>query len=154
MAGQTDRCRPTSLGHIYTPDLNSFNAYARAVLNVGRDSVASYGYSPATRVFEAAGVGPCIITDAWGGISEFFEPDREILVAASRPAVVELRASLTPQQGRLIGEAARARALVAKAQMDAAAVDLDMPIAQRRQTVALVCSGVFAVADAKERYFD
>jgi len=42
------------LGHVYTSDHNAFNASARAVLNVSRDSMAAYGYSPATRVFEAA----------------------------------------------------------------------------------------------------
>ena len=58
---------------------------ALAVLNVSRDSMAAYGYSPATRVFEAAGAGACIITDAWEGIAMFFEPGREILVAESGP---------------------------------------------------------------------
>jgi spore maturation protein CgeB len=99
------------VGHVYTRDHNVFNASASAVLNVSRDSMAAYGYSPATRVFEAAGAGACIITDAWEGISEFFEPGREILVAANGPAVAERLARLTPQQARRVGEAARARAL-------------------------------------------
>ena len=41
---------------------------ARLVLNVSRESMARYGFSPATRVFEAAGAGACIVTDAWEGI--------------------------------------------------------------------------------------
>jgi spore maturation protein CgeB len=101
----------TYLGHVYTRDHNAFNASARAVLNVSRDSMAAYGYSPATRVFEAAGVGSCIITDAWEGISQFFEPGREILVAHNGPAVAEVLARLTPRDARRIGEAALARAL-------------------------------------------
>ncbi|MBV8589018.1 MAG: glycosyltransferase family 1 protein, partial [Acetobacteraceae bacterium] len=80
-------------------------------LNVSRDSMAAYGYSPATRVFEAAGAGACIVTDAWEGIDQFFEPGREILVAARGSAVTELLGWLTPQRGRRIGAAARARAL-------------------------------------------
>jgi spore maturation protein CgeB len=99
------------LGHVYTRDHNAFNASARAVLNVSRDSMAVYGYSPATRVFEAAGAGSCIITDAWEGISQFFEPGREILVAPNGPAVAEFVAKLTPVEARRIGEAALARAL-------------------------------------------
>ena len=53
----------------------------RAVLNINRASMAAYGFSPPTRVFEAAGAGACLITDAWAGIEQFLEPGREILVA-------------------------------------------------------------------------
>jgi spore maturation protein CgeB len=73
--------------------------------------MAVYGYSPATRVFEAAGAGCCIITDAWEGIGQFFEPGREILVAHNGPDVAEILARLTPQDAQRIGAAARARAL-------------------------------------------
>ncbi len=53
------------------------------MLNISRESMARYGFSPATRVFEAAGAGACLITDAWEGIELFLEPDREVLVAAT-----------------------------------------------------------------------
>jgi spore maturation protein CgeB len=112
--GWSDKAMPpnvTYVGHVYTRDHNAFNASARAVLNVSRDSMAAYGYSPATRVFEAAGAGACIITDAWQGIGEFFEPGREILVASNGPAVAEILARLRAADARRIGEAARARAL-------------------------------------------
>jgi spore maturation protein CgeB len=99
------------LGHVYTRDHNAFNASALAVLNVSRDSMAAYGFSPATRVFEAAGAGACVITDAWDGIAEFFEPDREILVAENGPAVAERLARLSREDARRIGATARARAL-------------------------------------------
>lgn len=112
--GWADKRLPSNVsyvGHVYTRDHNAFNASVRAVLNVSRDSMAAYGYSPATRVFEAAGAGSCIITDAWEGISEFFDPGQEILVARNGPAVADILASLTAQEARRIGEAARARAL-------------------------------------------
>jgi spore maturation protein CgeB len=112
--GWADKPMPPNisyLGHVYTRDHNPFNASARAVLNVSRDSMAAYGYSPATRVFEAAGAGACIISDAWEGIGNFFEPGREILVAATGPAVAELVARQTRQEAQRIGEAARTRAL-------------------------------------------
>jgi spore maturation protein CgeB len=99
------------VGHLYTADHNAFNASALAVLNVSRDSMAAYGYSPATRVFEAAGAGACIITDSWEGIGTFFEPGREILVAENGPAVAVQLARLTPDTARRIGAAARTRAL-------------------------------------------
>jgi spore maturation protein CgeB len=113
-AGWGDKPMPGNIayvGHLYTGDHNAFNASALAVLNVSRDSMASYGYSPATRVFEAAGAGACIITDAWQGIAMFFEPGREILVADSGPAVAEQLARLTPAEAQRIGAAARARAV-------------------------------------------
>ncbi|MBV9686284.1 MAG: hypothetical protein JO096_03625, partial [Alphaproteobacteria bacterium] len=74
--GWSDKALPRNvvyLGHVYTRDHNAINCSARAVLNVSRDSMAAYGYSPATRVFEAAGARSCIITDNWEGISEFFQ---------------------------------------------------------------------------------
>jgi spore maturation protein CgeB len=112
--GWADKPMPPNvkhIGHVYTRDHNAFNCSARAVLNVSRDSMASYGYSPATRVFEAAGAGACIITDAWDGICEFFEPDREILVASNGAAVAEALARLRPLEARRIGDAARVRAI-------------------------------------------
>lgn len=112
--GWTDKKLPANvgrLGHLYTCDHNAFNASALAVLNVSRDSMAAYGFSPATRVFEAAGAAACVITDAWEGIAQFFEPGREILVAANGPAVAEQLARLTWKEARRIGAAARARAL-------------------------------------------
>jgi spore maturation protein CgeB len=98
------------LGHVYTRDHNAFNASALAVLNVSRDSMAKTGFSPATRVFEAAGAGACVITDAWDGIEQFFTPGREILVASSGEEVADQLARLTPERARAIGAAARARA--------------------------------------------
>jgi len=113
-AGWQDKPMPGNvdyIGHLYTADHNAFNASALAVLNVSRDSMAAYGYSPATRVFEAAGAAACLITDAWQGIDLFFEPGREILVADSGPAVAEQLARLSPAEARRIGAAAHARAL-------------------------------------------
>jgi spore maturation protein CgeB len=97
------------IGHVYTREHNAFNASPLAVLNVARDSMATTGYSPATRVFEAAGAGACLITDAWVGIELFLEPDREVLVARDGRDVAEHVAALTPERARAIGEAARAR---------------------------------------------
>jgi spore maturation protein CgeB len=60
------------LGHVYTRDHNAFNCTPLAVLNIARDSMASTGYSPATRVFEAAGAAACLITDAWVGLEHTY----------------------------------------------------------------------------------
>jgi spore maturation protein CgeB len=100
-----------NLGHVYTSDHNVFNCTPRAVLNISRGSMARYGFSPATRVFEAAGAAACLITDAWQGIEEFFEPGEEILVAHSGDEVAAHVVDLTPQRARKIGEAAYRRVL-------------------------------------------
>ncbi len=98
-------------GHVYTADHNAFNCSARAVLNISRDSMARYGFSPATRVFEAAGAAACLITDHWEGIDAFLQPEKEILVARDGADVAHLIATLTPEKARSIGEAARRRVL-------------------------------------------
>jgi spore maturation protein CgeB len=97
--------------HVYTRDHNAFNSSPVAVLNVTRDSMARNGFSPATRVFEAAGAAACLITDAWPGIEMFFEPGREILVAANATEVVEHLRSLRPGAAKKIGATAYRRVL-------------------------------------------
>jgi spore maturation protein CgeB len=84
--GATKECPRTFsyFGHVYTRDHNAFNCTPRAVLNISRESMARYGFSPATRVFEAAGAGACLITDYWEGIEQFLEPEREVLGGAQR----------------------------------------------------------------------
>lgn len=99
------------VGHVYTADHNSFNCSPLALLNISRDSMARYGFSPATRVFEAAGAGACLISDRWEGMEFFLEPGREVLVAGTSQDVVELLQQLTPDRARLLGRAARARVL-------------------------------------------
>lgn len=99
------------VGHVYTRDHNAFNCTPPAVLNVSRDSMARFGFSPATRVFEAAGAGACLITDAWVGIELFLEPGEEVLVAAGGDEVAEHLRSLTPADASRIGAAARRRVL-------------------------------------------
>ncbi|WP_394824229.1 glycosyltransferase [Pendulispora albinea] len=100
-----------TLGHVYTADHNALFASSNLVLNVSRNDMATVGYSPATRVFEAAGVGACIITDAWDGIDFFFEPGHEILVAQDGDHVTELVRSTYPGRARDIGASARQRVL-------------------------------------------
>lgn len=99
------------LGHVFTHEHNAFNCTPLAVLNIARDSMADIGFSPATRVFEAAGAAACLITDAWEGIELFLAPDREVLVARDGQDVAEHLRTLTPERARLIGEAALQRVL-------------------------------------------
>jgi spore maturation protein CgeB len=97
------------IGHVYTRDHNAFNTSPLAVLNIARDSMATTGYSPATRVFEAAGAGACLITDAWIGLELFLKDGEEVLVARDGKDVADHVEALTPERARAIGDAARTR---------------------------------------------
>ncbi len=99
------------LGYVSPQEHNAFNCTPRAVLNINRSSMARYGFSPPTRVFEAAGVGACLITDAWEGVELFLAPGEEILVADDGDGVVAHLRSLDAKMAQQIGAAARARVL-------------------------------------------
>ena len=111
-SGWDDKPLPPNVrnaGHVYTQGHNAFNCTPRMVLNVSRESMARYGFSPATRVFEAAGAGACLITDNWEGIDLFFAPGREILVARNGEDVARFVRDLTDDRAKEIGQAALAR---------------------------------------------
>jgi spore maturation protein CgeB len=113
-SGWGDKPMPENVvyaGHVYTADHNAFNCTPLSVLNISRESMARYGFSPATRVFEAAGAGACLITDAWEGVEVFLEPGREVLVAHDGPEVADHVRALTPERAREIGAAALSRVL-------------------------------------------
>jgi len=100
-----------ALGHVPVFDHNAVNCAALAVLNVTRDDMARNGWSPPTRVFEAAGAAACVITDAWDGVDEFLDPGTEVLVARDGVEVAEHLRDLTPARARAIGSTARERLL-------------------------------------------
>jgi spore maturation protein CgeB len=99
------------LGHVPTARHNEVNGAARLVLNVHRASMVENGWSPATRMFEAAGAAACQVTDCWRGIAEFFEPWKELLVATDAADVARFVREVDEEGARAIGEAARQRAL-------------------------------------------
>jgi spore maturation protein CgeB len=112
--GWGDRGMPANveyLGHVPTGRHNEVNAAARLVLNVHRESMVENGWSPATRMFEAAGAAACQVTDAWQGIEEFFSPGEEILVARDAEEVAAWVRATDDARARRIGEAGRRRAL-------------------------------------------
>ncbi len=113
-AGWEDRVGATNLrylGHVRPADHNAFNCSALAVLNITRDSMVLNGFSPATRVFEAAGAGACLISDAWEGLEQFLTPGEEVIACASGAEVVAALRDLTPTEAQSIGRRARERIL-------------------------------------------
>lgn len=135
--GWEDKPMPPNVryvGHVYTGDHNAFNCTARAVLNISRESMARYGFSPATRVFEAAGAGACLITDAWEGLEMFLEPGREVLVAHNAEDVARHVRNLTADVALQVGRAGMFRVLA------------DHTYEHRARQVDAILTGRFAVA--------
>lgn len=113
-SGWSEHDQPANLrhlGHVYTHEHNALNVSALSVLNVSRESMAASGFSPATRIFEAAGAAACLITDSWEGIEEFLDPGREVLVARDGAEVAAHLDALDVGRARAIGAAARERVL-------------------------------------------
>jgi spore maturation protein CgeB len=113
-AGWDDRASAPNLGylgHLPPGEHNAFNCSPLAVLNVTRDSMAANGFSPATRIFEAAGAGACLISDRWEGVELFLEPGSELIVCDNGADVVQTLAALDVSTARTIGARARERIL-------------------------------------------
>lgn len=99
------------VGHVPPRDHNAFHCSPLAVLDVNRDRWPRDGHSPAAGVFEAAGAGACVITDAPVGITPFFEPGIEVLVADGGDEVAAHLEALTPARALRLGTAARRHVL-------------------------------------------
>jgi spore maturation protein CgeB len=99
------------IGHVGTGRHNALNCSARMVLNINRESMAKTGFSPPTRVFEAAAAAACLITDHWNGIESFFAPGNEVLVAASAADIVVYLRGINRREAGRIGNSMRQRAL-------------------------------------------
>jgi spore maturation protein CgeB len=80
-------------------------------LNVTRADMVAAGYSPSVRLFEAAACGTAIISDAWEGLDDIFEPNREIFIAQSAEDVTALLRGLSMEDAAVVGEAARQKVL-------------------------------------------
>ena len=98
--------------HVPPRDHPEFYCSSRATLNVTRAAMASVGYCPSGRLFEAAACETPIVSDSWEGLSDFFEPGTELLTAESADDVVDAL-SRDPEELRCIGRAARERVLEA-----------------------------------------
>jgi len=99
------------IGHVPTAMHNRVNCSAGMVMNINRMSMADFGFSPPTRVFEVAGAGSCMLCDDWPGIADCFEPEREILVVRSAADVADALHTHNPEARRRIGNAFHTRAL-------------------------------------------
>jgi spore maturation protein CgeB len=69
--------------HLPPAEHPAFYCSSRLTLNVTRRPMAEMGFCPSARLFEASACGVPVLSDAWEGLDQFFEPGREILVAGS-----------------------------------------------------------------------
>ncbi len=99
------------IGHVPTAEHNRVNCSAGMVMNINRASMADFGFSPPTRVFEVSGAGTCLLCDDWPGIPDCFEPEREILVVKTAEEVVKALHRHNTDARKRIGAAFHARAL-------------------------------------------
>src|SRR5437868_6018898 len=88
----------------------AFYSSCSLTLSVTRAPMASCGFCPSARLFEAAACRTPVISDYWPGLESFFEPGREILVAENPNDVVEAL-SRDSRDLREIGAAAHERVL-------------------------------------------
>jgi spore maturation protein CgeB len=96
--------------HLPPAEHRAFYSSSRLTLNVTRAAMASMGYCPSGRLFEAAACGAPILSDAWEGLEAFFCPGSEILIAHDTEDAVEALQACDAELAR-IGRRARERTL-------------------------------------------
>jgi spore maturation protein CgeB len=96
--------------HLEPAEHPAFYSANRLTLNVTRQAMRTWGFTPSGRLFEAAACGTPVLSDVWPGLETFFAPGQEILLAETPE---QATAALDRDQAdlRRIGQAARERVL-------------------------------------------
>jgi spore maturation protein CgeB len=117
----------------------------RFTLNVTRADMRRAGFSPSIRLFEAAACGTPIVSDDWPGLATFFEPGREILLAAEPEDVEEILCGIPEAERRRIGRRARQRVLAEHTAAHRAAT-LESYLCETAEALGRPVMGTVAVA--------
>jgi spore maturation protein CgeB len=96
--------------HLAPGEHPAFFSSSRLTLNVTREPMKEMGWCPSGRLFEAAACGAPLVSDWWPGLSDFFVPGKEVLIARERREIVQLL-SLDRRELAAVGERARRRVL-------------------------------------------
>tara|TARA_Y100000310_G_scaffold81608_2_gene78158 strand:- start:10306 stop:11742 length:1437 start_codon:yes stop_codon:yes gene_type:complete len=88
---------PVSPIHLLFPDschepvfgINMFHIWQRSKLTLNAYADNGYQFPSNPRMFEATGVGSCLVVENTPGIADFFEPDKEILTYQSIDECIE-----------------------------------------------------------------
>lgn len=96
--------------HVKPSEHPAFFSSSRLTLSVTRRPMVELGYCPSGRLFEAAACGAVVVSDSFGGLSAFFEPGREILIATNADDVRNA-IEMDDRELRRIGKAAKERVI-------------------------------------------
>lgn len=88
----------------------AFYASARLCLQVTRAPLVALGFCPSGRLFEAAVSGGALISDGWPGLSHFYEPGQDLIVAHTSEDVRDAL-DLGDAELRVMSRSARERTL-------------------------------------------
>lgn len=97
--------------HLPPSEHRKFYNSQRFTMNITRADMIKAGYSPSVRLFEAAACGTPIISDYWDGIDSIFEIGKEILIARSSNDTLNYLKSISEEERKRTGEAARKKVL-------------------------------------------
>jgi spore maturation protein CgeB len=106
--------RPKNVKHIMhlSPQYHpQFYSSCRFTLNLTREEMVRWGYSPSVRLFEAAACGCAIISDFWPGLDSMLKVGDEVLLADSAEQVSTLLQDMEDGEIQRIGRCARERVL-------------------------------------------
>ncbi len=107
-----NRIWPQNLTYLeHLPETNHVDFYnrQRATLVLSRADRRELGYTPSRRLLAAAACGVPVLTDAWEGLEEFFEPGREVFSVAAKQDVLDVLYHTDKDLRRRVGSAARGR---------------------------------------------
>ena len=95
--------------HVVPSEHSAFYCSSSFTLNITRKAMATMGYCPSGRLFEAAVCEVPVISDYWEGLDYFFTPGEEILVAQNWRDVIECL-NLSSEKRAKIASSAKKRA--------------------------------------------
>lgn len=110
----TDASWPANLRRVeHLPETNHVSFYNRqhCTLVLARPDRAKLGYTPSKRLLAAAACGVPIFSDNWDGLTEFFEPNREIFVITDCHSVLDGLYQSSDFERNQLGNRARERVL-------------------------------------------
>lgn len=96
--------------HVSPQEHSALYSSSRLTLNLTREDMASTGWCPSGRLFEAAACGTPIVSDWWEGLDHFFLPGEEIVVATSAYDVMDALA-MSAKSLQMMAARARERTL-------------------------------------------
>ena len=101
----------TYLEHL--PETNRVDFYNRqaCTLILGKSDRRQYGFTPPRQLLAAAACGVPILTEAWAGLGEFFEENREVFAVECEQDVLDVLYGTDEASRQKVGAAARERVL-------------------------------------------